>query len=331
MRLGRARSSQGTSSDPGSAAGGRGQNEFATVGAPSTSPFMAGNRGMDSGAASAESADPAARLRPWGEGGQSSPGPIRCEFLRSVGPDGRLADAQKTAVATHRCAAFGDPLPLSLRQQELVCLQRVHVSCPRYVRGTLLAAEEQAKPQKEERARRRIPILTLAGVVLFLLALGILVTASLGLPPFAGSKPIAADRATSPTPSAVASPTTAPSTTTPSAAVTITPAPSATPRATPSATPSATTGASATPAASPSWPPGATASRMDLLVPCTDQANCYLYTVRSAAQNGSTVDDTVDGIAHYFGVSTSAIYSLNPWAAAGITPGQQLKIPPPTR
>jgi LysM repeat protein len=70
---------------------------------------------------------------------------------------------------------------------------------------------------------------------------------------------------------------------------------------------------------------------MNLLTPCTDQPNCWVYTVRSAAQNGSKVDDQLPGIATFFGVKMSAILELNPWASAGIQPGQQLKIPPPTR
>jgi LysM repeat protein len=70
---------------------------------------------------------------------------------------------------------------------------------------------------------------------------------------------------------------------------------------------------------------------MNLVTPCTDQPNCYLYTVRSGAQNGSGVNDNVDGIARFFGVKASSILELNPTAAQGITPGQQLKIPPPTR
>jgi hypothetical protein len=114
------------------------------------------------------------------------------------------------------------------------------------------------------------------------------------------------------TPSSTA--TSSPTVAAPSPAATAAPDPTATP------SPSAT-----------SWPPGATASRMDLLVPCSDTPDCYVYTVRAAGANGSPVDDDVPGIARYFGVSTDAIYALNPDAAAGIHPGELLKIPPPTR
>lgn len=329
MRLGRARIAQGlTPGDESIVPGGaRGENDFAAVGAPSSSPFMAGSRAAAAGTGAGDALDPGSRFRPWSEGAPTAQGPVRCEFLRSVGPDGRLAEAQKTAVPTHRCAAFGDPLPLSLRQQELVCLQRVHISCPRYVRGTLLATEDQAKPESAEQ-RRRIPTLMVAGVVLFVLALGILFTGLLGLPPFGGGgsptrQPIAAASvALSPTPAATRTAAVTP---------TIGHSPAAVASASPVATASPTPAPTATPAASATWPPGATASRMDLLVPCTGQPNCYVYTVRSAAQNGSSVADTVDGIARFFGVSTSSIYALNPWATAGVSPGDKLKIPPPTR
>ena len=278
------------------------------------------------------------RFRPWSEPSQGSGVPLQCHFLRTVTPDGRLAEAQGTAVPTHRCAAFGDPLPLSLRQQELVCLQRVHVSCPRYVRGTLLASEAEAKPADEER-KSRFPLMTV--IAIGLVVLGVLVLGTNGLGFFAGGSKQAATPSSnialvSPTatPSATvtAAPTASP-TTAPTATATATVKPTATPAATtaPTPTPKPTTAPTATPKASPTWPPGATASRMNLLTPCTDQPNCWLYTVRSAAQNGSKVDDAVPGIAKWFGVSQSAIIELNPWAANGITPGQQLKLPPPTR
>jgi LysM repeat protein len=74
---------------------------------------------------------------------------------------------------------------------------------------------------------------------------------------------------------------------------------------------------------------------MNLVVPCTGQSSCYVYTVRGAGPppsgNGSPVADTVPGIARFFGVSTSKIYAMNPSASSGIQPGDQLKIPPPTR
>lgn len=267
--------------------------------------------------------DASASFRGWPEPAPVANPPERCKFLRSIGPDGKLSDPIHEAVPTHRCAAFGDPLPLSLRQQELVCLQRVHVSCPRYMRGTLLA-EESATAAAEEEPKAGLPILTIAGLILVGIAGLILVAALMGILPgihrssgSAGPSQVAVVTASHTAP---ATPTLAPS---PSPAVepTATPAPSASPSPLPTSTP----------VASPTWPPGATASRMKLLVPCPGQADCYLYTVRGAGVNGSSVPDNVGGIARFFGVDVDAIYAMNPWATSGIQPGQKLKIPPPTR
>ena len=72
-------------------------------------------------------------------------------------------------------------------------------------------------------------------------------------------------------------------------------------------------------------------------MPCTGQANCYVYTVRGAGPapsgNGSGVSDTLAGIANYFGVDVAKIRALNTWLGSSgvIHPGDKLKIPPPTR
>ncbi|HEX7592157.1 MAG TPA: hypothetical protein VF375_09410, partial [Candidatus Limnocylindrales bacterium] len=238
-------------------------------------PFAQASRPPMPAATPSDAIDLSPRFRAWSEPGPAGAGPTRCHFLRSVGPDGRLAEAQRTAVPTHRCAAFGDPLPLSLRQQELVCLQRVHVSCPRYVRGTLLANENQAQPDPREKRTREVPLWTIAGVALVVLSLLLLTSALLNLPPLGGGA--------GPTPvhivvtSPSASATIAVATPSPTPRVTLTPTatPSVKPSATASATASATTKATPTavPVASATWPPGATASRMNLLVPCTGQSN----------------------------------------------------------
>lgn len=310
-------------SDPGSAASGviGGAHTASPTGSPPGGPSAGG----------VEAIDLAPRFRPWSEPATANAGPVRCHFLRSVGPDGRLVEAQRAAVPTHRCAAFGDPLPLSLRQQELVCLQRVHVSCPRYVRGTLLANESPSS-QVTEGPRKRLPILSIVGIGLVVLALVVVVSSMLGLPPFGGGT-------SGPTPSHVATRPPA----SPSATATVAPTASVKPSVSPSAPPSPTTlkptatpGPTLTPTpAAPSWPPGATASRMDLVVPCTDQANCYVYTVRGSgpppAGNGSSVPDTLANIATFFGVGIDEINAMNPSASSGINPGDKLKIPPPTR
>jgi hypothetical protein len=318
-RMGRARVARGFDEQP----------DAALIGA--SAPQSAD--GAVSGGDGPDTLDLSPRFRPWSEPAQSTAVPLRCHFLRMVTPDGKLAEAQATAVPSHRCAAFGDPLPLSLRQQELVCLQRVHVSCPRYVRGTLLASEAEARPEGQE-TRRRFPLMTLVAIALVCISILALIAGGLG---FFGGGPGAAPASHqstiaqgSPTPSASAEST---ATSTPTPQPTPVPSPTRTlaPTATPAHTP--TPVPTPTPVSSPTWPPGATASRMDLLKPCTDQPNCYLYTVRSGVENGSPghTDDTIPAIATFFGVKQSAILALNPWAADGITPGQQLKIPPPTR
>jgi hypothetical protein len=74
---------------------------------------------------------------------------------------------------------------------------------------------------------------------------------------------------------------------------------------------------------------------MVLLVPCGGEPNCWVYTVRgpgpAPSGNGSSVADTLTGICVWFGVSEATVIEMNPWAAEGINPGDELRIPPPTR
>ena len=292
--------------------------------------------GAETHGATSEALDESAAFPDWAEAASVADGPAFCKFLRSIAPDGKLFDPREDAIPTHRCAAFGDPLPLSLRQQELVCLQRVHVSCPRYMRGTLLA-EESASAAAEAKPRSGMPFLTIAGLALVAIA-GVLVVAGMtGLLPGISGGPSRTD-ASSPVAatSASATPTAAPTlTAVPTVTLASTPAPTATPApiATPAASPSPSPTLVPTPVASATWPPGATASRMNLLVPCPGQANCYIYTVRGPGPsgNGSPVADTLPNVAKFFGVDIKEVYALDPWAKSGIHPGDKLKIPPPTR
>jgi len=125
--------------------------------------------GVESQGGAGDDMDQAAAYSGWADAAPSLNAPVFCKFLRTIGPDGKLFEPGPEAVPTHRCAAFGDPLPLSLRQQELVCLQRVHVSCPRYMRGTLLA-EENATAAAAAKPGSRVPYLTIAGLALVALA-----------------------------------------------------------------------------------------------------------------------------------------------------------------
>jgi hypothetical protein len=264
--------------------------------------------GLEAGASESSDLEAPGSYRSWSPAEAPVIGPDRCPYLKTIASDGRLFDAGRDAVPTHRCSAFGDPLPLSIRQQELVCLQRVYTSCPRYMRGQLLA-EELAAAQVPRRQSHSSNLM-LAGVALVLLAGLGAVAALMGFMP--GLGPAAPTAAATSSAEATATDTLEPTpvlTASPTVKITPTPAP--------------------TPTLEPTWPPGASAAQMALLSPCPDEPDCWIYTVRAAGQNGSKVDDTVKGIASFFGVSVDAIYQLNPWARAGIQPGDKLKIPPP--
>ena len=306
MRIGRSRVARGF--DPSADDGLAGPGGPGLIGqdSDSSTTLLPTNRPINSAVGQTDAIDVGSRRGGWAES-QAGAGPVRCHFLRSVGADGKLADPQKSAVPTHRCAAYGDPLPLSLRQQELVCLQRVHVSCPRYVRGTVLANENESEPVVAEHSSGGIPVLTMAGVGLVAAAVLILLGGFLGVGPLGGSSPAThapiSQAAATPSDTATAEPT-----------------------ATPTATPRPTS----------SWPPGATASRMKYLVKCSGQTNCWVYTVRSGkappAGNGSGTNDNLAGVAKFFGVQASDIQTLNGMGkSTTITVGQKLKIPNPTR
>ena len=76
---------------------------------------------------------PSARPRPATD---SSPNAWVCPFLRSIDDDRRLGLPVEVPDPVNRCASLHDPVPQSLRQQELVCLTSGHVNCPRYLRGS---------------------------------------------------------------------------------------------------------------------------------------------------------------------------------------------------
>jgi len=265
-------------------------------------------------------------FRNWSDPAASANTPERCHFLRGVSDTGRLVDPQREAIPTHRCAAFGEPLPLSLRQQELVCLQRVHVSCPRYLRGALLASESATEPAAS-RTRGRISPTAIVGLVLILVAALIGGAAASGLVPgVGGSRPTQAlvDASSSPSASSTSTavtgvnPTPGPS---PSQTPTSSPTSSASP--TPSPTPTPTVAPS--PTAWPACPPGAKGGRLTCLAPCPDQASCYEYMIHTG--------DKLNEIAYYFGVTLKDIWAMNPWLheSTKVTAGEILRLPPPTK
>jgi LysM repeat protein len=60
-----------------------------------------------------------------------------------------------------------------------------------------------------------------------------------------------------------------------------------------------------------------------LLRPCPGTPRCWIYRVRAG--------DNIYSIANYFGISQDSIYDLNPFVRNGLRPGQDLRLPPPTR
>ena len=268
-------------------------------------------------------------FRNWSDPAASATTPERCHFLRGISDNGRLVDPQGQAVATHRCAAFGEPLPLSLRQQELVCLQRVQVSCPRYLRGALLASESAAEPEAV-RSRAGISKTVAAGLVLILVAALVGGAAASGFVPGVGG-------GAGPS-KAIVNVTNTPSATVTSSAVTgVNPTPEASPSASPTAAPTPTSSASPTPSptlaptpspsatAWPACPPGAKGGRLVCLVPCPDQTKCYEYMAHPG--------DKLNEIAYYFGVTMEDIWAMNPWLheSTKIATGEILRLPPPTK
>ena len=271
-----------------------------------------------------------------------------CPFFQTIDVDGAPGAPIEAPDAANRCTALREPVPQSLRQQELVCLTSGHFNCPRYLRGSLVTGHpakaektgqavrpdktsDSAKPDKTSHVikpekvtpagRTFTPALAGSLIVLtlaFLVSLGFVVTnGGLVLTPAAptpsGTGGVLAEvesaaPSASPTPLPTPSPTPMPTATT-------TPTPTATPIATASPTPS--------PTATPTPTPRPTSDRYALLKPCTDAPNCYLYVIRSG--------DNLYSIARYFGVPQSTIEAWNPWTQNGLTVGRSLRLPPPTK
>ena len=93
-----------------------------------------------------------------------SPTPAICPFLRSVGTGDVIGFPVEAPDVANRCAALREPVPQSLRQQELVCLTAGHVNCPRYLRGALVASDAPAEAAVQPGRSR--PAITVALAVL---------------------------------------------------------------------------------------------------------------------------------------------------------------------
>lgn len=261
-----------------------------------------------------------------------SPNAWVCPFLRSVDEYDRVGAPVEVPEPANRCAALREPVPQSLRQQELVCLTSGHVNCPRYLRGAVAVTETPPPTVRLGRAvspailgSAVVLVLTFTASVAFVVSRGGLdltpaatpistpsatVAAVVSGPPpsVAPSAEVSAEASVAP---ATVAPTTAPTpvaTPAPTSAPTPTPAPTASPVATPQATAS----------------PGGTSDRYALLAPCPDAPDCWIYRVRSG--------DNLASIANYFGVSLQSIYDRNPWTrTTSLRAGQELRLPPPTR
>jgi hypothetical protein len=238
--------------------------------------------------------------------------PRICPFLRAQ-VDGTLAAPVLWPDEANRCVALADVAPQSFRQQEYACLASAHVHCPRFLRGLVLA---EAEGPTGESGMRLTPAVLAALVVLaasFALSVGFVV-ANGGMT-LRGVE-TAAESSPSDAPSAAVEGQAA----TPSIAPGVAPSPSPTPAPTPEPTPEA----------SPTAAPSATASpqpssdRYELLSPCGDEPDCWMYEVRSG--------DNLTSIANYFGVPLAEVYERNPWAETEqLRPGLELRLPPPTR
>lgn len=243
-----------------------------------------------------------------------------CPFLR-LEFDGGLVDPDPEPSENHRCVAINGPRVLSHQQQELVCLRAAHVDCPRYRRRV-------GGPEAVQRGPVRtppIPRAIAASLVVLALSAGI----SFGFVVQRGGIDLPASGAPS---GAAAAVTVAPSAVQPTVAATaaLTPAPSPGATEAPTAKPTASSAPAESPnpptvapAASPAASGVPSPSRLAVLKPCASQSGCYVYTVRSG--------DNLFSIAKWFGVPIDTIYAWNPAAKHGIRPGDQIKIPTPTR
>lgn len=279
--------------------------------------------------------------------GATDPDAGICPFLRAVDSAGRVASPLPRPDAENQCTALGVPQAQSLIQQDLICLTAEHVSCPRFLRGSILAAtaEESGRSPRLSRpvvAASMILVASIAASTTFVLARGGISLQAVAVTPGpAATEAAVASASPAPTgpsisPVAVATPTRAASKTptaappTPAPSPQPTPAPTAeltpqpTPRATPQPTPRATPGPTPTPVASRS-PGTGSASRYAVLVACPNRPACYIYTVRQG--------DNLTSIVNWFGVSYTTVVRLNPWLRdpALIKEGDRLVIPPPTR
>jgi hypothetical protein len=259
--------------------------------------------------------------------------PRICPFLRTVDDEARLDPPLDVPHPLNRCAALREPVPQSLRQQELVCLTSGHVNCPRYLRGAVGIGQAPVRV----RAQRSVDVTPATAGALAVLVLafvaslafvvgngGIALTAAIPASSPSGEVLGAVETAPPTTEPTVAPPSQTPNrTATPTAtpAATASPVPTASPSPSASPTPTVVPTTTPSPAAKPTSKP--TSGRFALLTACPDQAGCWIYKVRRG--------DNLFSIAKYFGVPIATVRAWNPWVKDGLVIGRALKIPTPTR
>jgi hypothetical protein len=244
-----------------------------------------------------------------------------CPFLRAVDDADRLLPPILSPDPVNRCASSGEPVPQSLRQQELVCLTSGHVNCPRFQRGTVVAPAPLEMPVRLRFDRSvHVTPATAGSIAVFLVAFAI----SLGFMVANGGLALTAPATPSPSEDVLgAVETTPPPTPEATPAPTPSPEPTATPSPTPTATPVATPVATPSPAATSKPTARPTSGRYALLKPCPNRSDCWIYVIRSG--------DNLYSIARYYGVPLATVKAWNPWTANGLKVGHELRIPTPTR
>ncbi len=258
--------------------------------------------------------------------------PSVCPFLRRD-LHGTLIAPASVPGADQTCIAVGAPRPQPLRQQELVCLRDAHADCPRYLRGAMDTSSPAGRGIPE------LPKATIAALLILVLSAGLsfaFVVQRGGISmPVVGESPTAIAIVPTPTPDVPAAteapvPTEVPASVALEPSMTPTPPPSASPRPTPTPLPSPTPAPTASPTsvpastASPKPTATPTSTRYELLKPCPNRTDCYIYVVRSG--------DNLFSIANYFGHSLATIYRLNPkYPETRLRVGDPIRMPPPTR
>lgn len=251
-----------------------------------------------------------------------STNPDTCPFLRTVDRAAKFGPPVEAPDPANRCTAVGPPTPQSARQQELVCLTSGHGSCPRYLRGELVATESAGRAA----IKRGPSTAVIASAVLFVAAAAtsvgfLFVRGGFSIPTTSVAPGNVAAVTGSPAPGSAVAVIDSPSPIRPTPAPTPSPTPAPTP--TPTIAPTPVPTAAPTPAPTPK--PTTTSTRYAVLDPCPNKPDCWIYTVRSG--------DNFVSIVNWFGVPYQTVLDMNPQIGdpTTIQTGDKIRMPPPTR